>query len=276
MLSKSVYKLGFMAMLSLALVISSCKKDDDSGNVENTGYAEDMALLQQSFDDMDVLIMKAFYRGAAGLKGGDHPLAVCATIINDTAATPKKMIIDFGNTGCISFDGRFRRGKLVVTYGGDYRTAGYWHKVEPSFYTVDGHKISGSKTLTAHGLNPKGQIYYKVDIEGQIDLKEGGGVLKGRSNRTRTWIAGSNTPQIIDDVFTLEGLGELTRPNGEVFTTQIVDPLHVSYGCNWISKGVIRIIPRTAKHRQVDYGMGECDNKAILTINEESREMTLQ
>ncbi|MEZ5018278.1 MAG: hypothetical protein R2800_14560 [Flavipsychrobacter sp.] len=276
MLSRSAYRLGLVVLLSCITVFSACKKDDDNDTTtENTGYAEDLVLIQQSFDDLDEIVMRAQYGGTGSLKGGENPLAACATIIHDTATTPKRILIDFGNTGCISYDGRVRTGKLNVFYEGDYRTANYYHRVEPQFYTVDGNRVSGIRKITAVGRNMQNQLYYTEEVKGEVVLKNGGGTLKADSKRTLTMVAGEQTLDVTDNVYSVDGFGEMTRANGEVFTTEVVKPLNVSFSCNYINKGVIRVIPAGFTHRFVDYGDGACDNKATVTVNNVGRVVTL-
>lgn len=276
MLSRSAYRLGFVVLFSCINALSACKKDDDNDTAtENTGYAEDLVLIQQSFDDLDEIVMRAQYGGTGFLKGGENPLAACATIIHDTAATPKRILIDFGSAGCISYDGRVRTGKLNVFYEGDYKTTDYYHRVEPQFYTVDGNSVSGVRKITAVGRNKYNQIYYTEDVTGEIALKNNGGTLKAKSNRTLTMIAGESTPEVTDNIYAVDGIGEMTRANGEVFSTEVVSPLNISFSCNYINKGVIRVVPAGFTHRFVDYGNGECDDKATVTVNNVGRVVTL-
>ena len=45
----------------------------------------------------------------------------------------------------------------------------------------------------------------------------------------------------------------------------IAEPLIVSVGCKWI-QGVLEIAPEGLNTRNLDFGDGECDNAASITI----------
>ena len=71
---------------------------------------------------------------------------------------------------------------------------------------------------------------------------------------------------IIGITYSLTGTASGVNRNGLVYEMNIVDPLIFSIDCKWIKKGVLDIIPEGLATRTLDYGDGECDSQATLSI----------
>ncbi|MBL0268925.1 MAG: hypothetical protein IPP99_09740 [Chitinophagaceae bacterium] len=86
-----------------------------------------------------------------------------------------------------------------------------------------------------------------------------------------------------DDVFKIEGTayGRVKRGNLLVrWESSITEPLIRRFTCRWIVKGRIRSVRANLPSNSpwiaiLDFGAGNCDNQAVLTINGNSRQITL-
>lgn len=81
-----------------------------------------------------------------------------------------------------------------------------------------------------------------------------------------------------DDVFTINSEVEGATKTNTVFfnwTSKTLEPLIKNYICRWIVKGKIGIAKSNTDTAVIDYGNGDCDNKATITINGLSKEITL-
>jgi len=266
---------GYCAIAAFGVIftVSSCKdKEDDNTliNTEQTGYAEEQVLLEQIYDNTDRLIDRALTLGASSLKGGENPLANCATIKKDTTNDPNlsRMTINFGQN-CLGYDGRYRSGQLIVDYNNKLKSTekGYYYKITFDIYGVDGHTLVGHKEVWNTGRNAAGNIKYDIASVDTIYLKDQSGKVTGASQRTREWFAGSSTPQTSDDVYRFTGFGHFTRPSGEQYYVEIVKPLVDALDCQWINEGVINIFPEDASQRVLDFGDGQCENDATIDVN---------
>jgi hypothetical protein len=86
-------------------------------------------------------------------------------------------------------------------------------------------------------------------------------------NRIREMIAGYTTPMIfIDNVYSITGSWTTSFPSG-IRTSTITSPLRIEASCPNIVSGVISIVGPNATS-SINYGNGNCDNQAILTVNE--------
>jgi hypothetical protein len=61
---------------------------------------------------------------------------------------------------------------------------------------------------------------------------------------------------------------------GNTWSSVILDPLIKKFTCRWIVKGTKRIT-RNNHLGILDYGNGDCDNQAVLTINGVAHTITL-
>lgn len=269
MLIRNIQVLAALFVLGLGtLSVVGCNKDDDN-TTENTEYAEDQARLISAFNDLDIIPIRA-------LAGGASSLAACATINIDTTGALDAMTIDFGQQNCLCFDGKYRRGKLIVYYSGDYKDSMHYRRVEPNNYFLNDSKIVGTKEVTGRGLDNFNRYYYSVTYSGEVytpDPREGS--VEGSGNYTYAWTAGLATTPVHDDVFEIDGVGEMRRNTGQKYTTEILQPLEMSMDCNWVRSGVIRITPEDATRRSMDYGDGACDDRASVTVNGSTRDVLI-
>lgn len=273
---RDLYLVTFLSVATIAAIgITGCNKDDDN-KTEDTGYAEAQARLEAAYTDLDIIFMRAYYYGSVGLKGGADPLASCASVTIDTVGALDVMTIDFGQSNCLCFDGKYRKGKLIVSYSGNYKDSMHYRRVEPDNYSINDSKVIGVKEVTGRGLDNFGRPYYAVTFSGKVYYPNGeDGSVEGSGNFTMAWSKGITTEQIQDDVLEMDGVGSLRLSNGSKFSTEILDPVVVAMDCSWIKKGVIRITPENATRRSLNYGDGACDDRAEITVNGATREIII-
>jgi hypothetical protein len=117
--------------------------------------------------------------------------------------------------------------------------------------------------------------YKREVINGKLTWTSGRWV---RWNAVRT-IAMINGAQTLldrkDDVFRITGEGKGENSRGKTWTHEITDGLIKKTICRWVSSGVIRF-RHNAVVGSLNYGDGVCDNKAILTVNGRTKEITLR
>ncbi len=256
---------------------AACKKNS-SGTLSNTddngGYASDNAKLENMNNDVISIADAAASTSGSNLRT-TQVLGGCATVTNDTTVTPHVLTINFGPTNCTCADGKNRRGEIIVAYSGRYKDSASTHTITYSNYYVNDNQVMGSKTVTNNGMNGQGQVYYTITVNDSLNLGNGNGIISWTGSRTRTWLAGYLTSQRSDDEYSITGTTVLTRANGHVFTMNITTPLQVAASCEWIEAGVASITGQ-AGTRTLDYGTGNCDSEAQLTINGHTYNITLR
>ena len=265
-------KLGLVVIaIAGTLIFASChRKNKEVDN--DTEMASDNALSESSYNDALSIADDASTKNTGGILE-DKIRNICATLTHDTLSTPKTITIDFGSVNCLCGDGRYRRGKILVSYTGHYRDSGSTHNISFDAYHVNDNNILGTKSVTNMGHNSLGQSYFNIVVNGLI-VKVSGDTIIWNSNRTRTWVMGEGSATKMDDVYEITGSASGTKGSTS-YTMNITQPLVRSLDCNWISSGKMDIQPSGKPLRQFDFGNGVCDNQATVTIGTTVHTITL-
>ena len=67
-------------------------------------------------------------------------------------------------------------------------------------------------------------------------------------------------------MYSITGTASGTAFDGTHFTSNITSALIVALNCRWIEEGKIEFKPDGKLTRTIDFGNGDCDNKATVTI----------
>jgi hypothetical protein len=179
---------------------------------------------------------------------------------------PRVLTIDFGEENCLCLDGKYRRGKIISTFNGRYRHPGtvITHGFEG--YYVNDRSIDGTKVVTNMGPNDAGNLYFTIEIVGVIQNQDGA-TFSWNSSRVREWIQGSDTPNPWDDIYLITGSSSGIRPSGSTWEVEIITALRVELACRFIVSGTFELRPEIRPVRLFDYGNGDCDNIATVTID---------
>lgn len=245
----------------------------------------DNGIADGSYQDMmNVVSQQAAATGFSGLTSGIEYARVndCpVTSFSEPFGTfPNTMTIDFGDA-CTGYLGIERSGKIIATFTGPYATEGTTITITPDNYFVNGNKVEGVKTITNDGLSDAGNPIFSVVVNDGLITLASGETISWNSSRSREWTAGSGTPEIEDDVYSIadgmaaEFAAEGINRNGTPFTAHIAEPLIRSLDCRWMLSGVLEVTPEGFETRELNYGTGDCDNAATLTIGDWSTEITL-
>ncbi len=260
------------ALLAIAIVSTSCRKDDDVTPPDFTNRsATDNAKAENMFGDVFKQATDGVDR-AQNTVSGTH--SMYSSLNTQTTLTidpydlttfPKTITIDFGSTNVMCDDGHYRRGIITVVLTGWYRDSGSVITVTPQDYYVDDNYVEGIETLTNKGHNGAGNLNYDYYIDGTVTTTDG--VIFWHSERNNEWIEGeSTTLNPWDDVYLVTGTAYGTNAAGEDYTMSISSPLRVQVGCRWVTAGVL-VIESGNYQLIVDYGDGSCDGLVTVTWN---------
>jgi hypothetical protein len=267
--------LTFMMLAGMAILYSGCKKDEDpepqpvQPNSEVNATKDD-ALADKLFSELTDITNEAMSGQEKSYKGllvDTIFMGPCVTVTIDTLSFPFTVTIDFGSVNCLCNDGKYRRGKILVTHTGPYWAVGTVATTTLDNYFVNDHQVLGTKILTNQGLNTAGNPTWTVHVDGQI-IKPDGGVIVWIADRMREWAQGHSTPFIWwDDVYMITGSHNVVASNGETLSAVITEALEIALNCYWIKSGVIELQHSALPLITFDYGPGTCDDDATVTIN---------
>ncbi len=186
---------------------------------------------------------------------------------------PKTVTIDFGQ-GCDEGN-RVRKGKMIVVYTGRMKEAG--SKVTTTYenFYINEDKIEGSKTIVNNGPNANGKVSFTVTVNHTRTFAKGGSA-KHNSVKTFTWMEGFATNIPLDDVFAITGAESGSDSNGKTFSTTTLKPLIKKVACPFMVAGRLQVNKSGRPSQVIDFGEGECDAKAVVTVNGVSKEISLK
>lgn len=263
-----------ITFFSFAVLVSSCKKEDPADPAQaDTSFAEDDSFAESIFDNVTNMADEGYALGNSGSREEDFNkriiLGDCVTITLDTAGQTRTLIIDFGEENCLCLDGKYRRGKIITHWTGRYRHPGTVISHGFEDYHVNDHHIDGTKVVTNMGFNDEENMYFTIEVVGFIHLANDLGTISWNASKQREWIQGSNTGNRWDDIYLLTGTASGIRVNGATWEKEILEPLRVELACRFIVSGTVEIRPENKPVRLLDFGNGECDNIATVTVNGE-------
>jgi hypothetical protein len=271
--------LKFLFASFLVLVgVNGCQKDEFAG-VGDDLLIDQETVAEQSLVDLDALVDEVLGLQFPSLKSatieGDYYVSSCPAITKNLTSTPKTLTIDFG-TSCKGKDGRVRSGKIIVTSTTLENFALETVRTFDNFY-VDGKKFEGSitKSVTLNRTDHSKVANVKEDVT--ITFPDNGGKISRKSDMTREYqLFVLGVPR--DNVITSWGSAEVTRKSGITVTKTIdeSDPLVFKMDCHQFVSGVITFKTSNNHTMTIDYGNGDCDNKAVVTKDGVTKEVNIR
>ncbi len=235
-----------------------------TNTVSNAGY-------QQSNDVSDVL-------GSDIVAAGDSSSCRVVTYSPSRFVYPHLETIDFGN-GCPGPDGVTRRGKKLITVYARWKNAAPGTLLTETTFSdfwIDSVNVSGNVKTYIDSMNMHGPIALKIVTNKTFTDNKG---------NTNTFIAvthwmqtaGDSTTTKKDNIYQITGYasGSEVLDGATALTwSSWIDPQHpvIKMGdCIYRSSGIeeIKIVlaQGTVFNERLNYGDGDCNNKATLTIN---------
>lgn len=284
---------GLVTALLIAVVFAACKKDDNNSaatQAEKQEYATNTSQADAEsdavFDDVFNNVMGVNSEVAVGGTGvfgraATSPIngkeygtdsSTCFTVafnkLNGSNAFPLQVVIDFG-AGCTGRDGRTRRGKILIVYTGRLILPGNSATTTFEGYYLDSIKVEGTHKVTNTSTQDKRS--FTIEVSNAQLTRPNGNYSTWNSARTITQTGGVATLlDLTDDVFSITGQASGTLKKGDrtyQWEAAITSPLIKKLICRWISQGTITISHNNTPVGVLDYGTGQCDRKATLTVN---------
>ncbi|MCX6148353.1 MAG: hypothetical protein NTW25_14050 [Candidatus Kapabacteria bacterium] len=269
---KNISKFLLLSSLIVLFTITSCKKDTviSPSNDESTQSSTDNALVDGEFSSIfsfvtsqgDASTSSEAERKEAGIQnnGKSDQLPDCATVTFDSVK--KTVLIDFGSKNCLCKDGRYRRGQILFTFTGVWKSVGSSVTVAVSNYFIQDMEVKGSKTISF--LSPT-----SINITVSNAIKQTKGMLTKNVN--------------IDDEYEITGSSSGINRKGVGFSVVISNenPLVKKLSClikDFVS-GIITISNNKGSTMVVNFnpdGSYDCNKNAVVTLNGKVSAITLR
>jgi len=273
-----------MITASFLMLLGSCKKETSPIEQSSINLADDEAVADAVFEDVFNSVDNATIALDEAMKSGDSKSTAlvmedgCPVVTVEHPSDgiwPKVITIDYGS-GCTGFYDNTRSGKIIIEVTGPRRLEGSKRTVTFDNYYFNGMKVEGVRVFENLGLNENQNVVIRTTLtDGKLVLPDGK-TIEREANHEREWVAGFLTPGIWDDECLITGTASGINAEGITYTRTIISALHWKRVCAFIVSGIIKIETNGAEPFELDYGQGECDNKAVVTRNGESKEIQLR
>ncbi len=186
---------------------------------------------------------------------------------------PKTILLRFG-AGCADNTGRVRAGNIQMIFSGYFFYPGSVITIKPLTYTVNGVKVTGTKTITNVST---GSLYKYTSVvtDGTVTLDSI--MVSFISNTTLTQTSGTATlGDVTDDIFKITGTDSLVYPGGigASIVVNEADALERQVECPWIGKGKA-LVTVNGVSATINYGNGICDDSATIDLGDKIKAIKL-
>ena len=188
---------------------------------------------------------------------------------------PKIVTVDFG-AGCSGLYDNTRSGRIIIEVTGPRLEAGTKRTVTFEDYYFNGIRVEGTKVVENTGYNENENLVCSVTLTGGKLTLPDGKTIERSFEHQREWIAGLLTRNIWDDECLVTGTANGTTLEGVGYTNTITTALHWKRACFFIVSGVVKIEREGKPEVEINYGTGDCDAKAVVTREGESKEILLR
>jgi hypothetical protein len=275
-------KIFLMITALVILSFNSCKKVPSGLDQANIDLADDDAVSEAVFEDIFNNIDEATSLLDDAMKNGDTKSNVlsgesCPVVTVTQLSSgiwPKTVTIDYGS-GCTGFYDNTRSGRIIIEVTGPRRQEGSKRTVTFDNYYFNYIKVEGEKVYENLGPNSDDNYVISVTLsDGKLILPDGG-TIERNAGHQREWISGFMTSDIWDDECLITGTASGTNIKGISYISEITGPLLWKRACRFIVSGMVLLERSGEEPLELNYGYGDCDNKAVLTRGDESREIFL-
>jgi hypothetical protein len=271
----------FLMLAALAVItFTSCNKNSDIDQT-SMDLADDETVSDAIFEDVfntvdyaDIILDEIQQSGlpksavvdSCPLVTIDHP---------SDAIWPKTITVNYG-TLCTGYNGHTRSGKITIIVTGPRLEPGTTRTVAFDDYFINGIKVEGTKVVENMGFNNNQNMVFSVTMaNGKLTLPNGR-TIERSVNHEREWIAGLITRNIWDDECLVTGTAQGMTLRGRNYVNTITTALHWKRVCQFIVTGVVKIEREGFEPAELNYGDGECDANATLTMGDKSKEILLR
>lgn len=258
--------------------VASAEADAESDDIYNEIFDNVMGVNTEVALGGTGVFGQASQSGAGDVARTNACPTVTVTRLNAPDPFPVKVVMDFG-TGCQARDGRTRSGKIITVYTNRLIYPGAKATTTFENYQVDSIKVQGTHVITNQSNITNTNCIthkWKVLTENGKLIKPNGNYIEWNSTRTVEQVEGMCTPFVpLDDIYKITGSANAKVKRGDLliaWRSEITEPLVKKFTCRWLVKGIIKTVRLNLATNSpwigtINYGNGDCDNKAVVTIN---------
>jgi hypothetical protein len=282
--------LSLCAILTVGLV--ACQKTDDGftpfddaltlksteislSDIQIESVADESQFEAEFFSNSEMML-RGIIRGGGSFKnyfklngGMRYQMGQCPDVEIDTAEAgyPITLTLNYGES-TVLHNGKVLSGTMVIEISGPKFTDGTTRTITYSGFSVDTITVEGiiSDQFTGNNVDSR-----QITVTSNLTFTFPDGTFVNREGvRVHTWVEGLETEmEFDDDKIEITGTISATNSAGETYSKEIVEPIIKLGSCNYYVQGIAQITFNAEVISSVDFGDGECDNEATLTVGDE-------
>jgi len=292
MCKQNVLKYCAFALVASVLGFTACKDEAEVRlTLQDTADVSEEALTDAYFSDLDdmagiALSTPSETEYSSGRTSGSVTLEddrfacddIVVTIASDPASTaenPKGVLsIDFGSSGCADLKGNVRKGKLIFTYQGKRFMPGSTVVTTAENYFINAVKLEGTRTLTNLQNSTADVPRFNVVLANGKATFPNESAATRESNITWQWNRAANP---LDDNLQIEhtSIASGTTRGGRSYAVTLLEDLVYKRHCGIAVSGIKKYLVDGKKEITIDYGDGTCDRAFSITVNGNTRNISL-
>lgn len=270
---KNFQKIKMLSVGVMAFLTFACSEDENNDTSLETEPTSAELLISAQIDnteDVSFAIVENLY-----IENVDETrnaivnsfFADCATItVTPNGDGSGSVLVDFGD-GCELNNGAVVSGQVSLLYTSEQnasRTVTYSY----DDFAYNGNEISGGGTILRVFENDNGNPQSEVTSSITVYFPEQDVTAVRNANRVREWIEGVGSGTWTDNVFNVTGNWDTSVSNGFMRSGEVVEILRREATCSHFVSGTL-IITQNNGSGTLDYGDGNCDNIATVTIGDQ-------
>lgn len=273
--SKALKSLAYGAALLVPFLLTSCEESLDTVFDGDAEIAVEVSAVEAAYEDLDDMVSLSveLTDGATGgrvMMRPDDRRFDCAEVTFEGDKSAGTITIDFGD-GCEGPNGRIRKGIIIINYSGARRfMPGFMVTTTFENFSIDDIQVEGTRTVTNTSESTNESPKFNITLVGGKLTWPDGTFATREVDKTREWIRAA-TP--LRDSLIVNGTASgITRAGNsyDVLNTDIV----FKRQCRWPVSGV-KVVTTENRVITIDFGDGECDRRATVTVNGQSEEVNL-
>jgi hypothetical protein len=197
----------------------------------------------------------------------------CLTITKVITDGHKNVTLDYGD-GCLTRNDNFLSGIIIMDIS--YNNGDSSVNIDYSFdnFYFNNKKVEGEVHKFRIRENENGFPQATINRDIKI-IWEDNSFVSITGERTREWIEGFNNDIWSDNVFLVTGTWTITYKDGTIRTATVIEPLKRVMACRFLVSGEVEI-QKNDNSLTLNYGDGECDDLAEVTIGDTVHEIHLR
>jgi hypothetical protein len=266
--------------------VFSCSEDVNPLNVIETGEINSEIAAESAFEDIDGMLSNVSFAGDVNFSSRIESLddRFCAgtqvKLRNKVKTDADSLIIDFGAAGCTDPRGNVRKGKIVMIFTGDRKVA---HTTTFVDFFFNGKKMEGTRSFELTNLVPP---TFETSLSGGKITWPDGTFATREASHVRVWNPDLQQPSNSSYVIKKGGTATGVKRTGRSYAIEITKdllfkricmepPLRISMPVEGTKIISSTNAAGTDKLMTVDFGDGACDRKITVTVDGNTKEVTV-